>query len=823
MAGAFVHERPQGLVAGNGLGRGVAVVPSPCKYFPTSGSGMRGVSPVGVSSGGLPGPRFSSMEENLQRQGKGVSPVYSRLQIYCPEKDGGLHRGAKRGPFAGAVLQPNSRRPRGQSPTELPSKYELAAVAALCKTPAVPSPSRSRGPPQPCPFPAACSFVPGNQHPCGKPLATAGMPQKICSSPVPFVRRPERGVKWGGQEPMLRKSRSPYGAQWTPLAIEQAPKETPVLPEGAPWMQQKRFAAQSFVESGPLGGKFLLGGSPRGLCSDSCMCAGCPCSPEGLHQAPQAFKGAEGCTMYGKPCIRNQDAAPWTSGWSSAANGRPFATVRPVQQQSLTAYTPPCNVGEGGLNGTEPSPQVEAVSSLSPLPKGLRLEAPAAAAWGLEQPGALPATRGKEESGPVIKGDTPADVVTVYGTDRFWELLECLMKLQQGPSSLLSSSVTFDSTLLAGGGLLYSLIEEGSFGRVFVGSHNESKVAIKVPVEAMLKSDAVGVLERILNEWKILLMCRHPNIVQLVGGIVHGPFDVWLVTRLADGSDLHSRKYSRDPSIQRRITPAQGLFMCRQLAAGVAYLHTPIPGVKPVVVHRDIKPENVLVADDWRIQLCDFGDAEASEDGQVSRISGATWFYAPAELLRSCPVECMGVEEGPGGGSRALPSFNEKWDIWSMGCVFHEMFGFFNPMHVHISSRDSPGVIYKKLKKKALANALVPAIADEIQGIARHIILSCLHPDPAARPSAAEVLQMWSARDEDILKDMHINPNNNSSNNSASNSLGNGYCSAADQMRFPAVSVPQQHLSSNTAQPYTMSGSRCKANGSSTEWGPRHG
>ncbi|CDI75613.1 protein kinase, putative [Eimeria praecox] len=387
--------------------------------------------------------------------------------------------------------------------------------------------------------------------------------------------------------------------------------------------------------------------------------------------------------------------------------------------------------------------------------------------------------------------DQRAEVVTVYGTDRFWDLMETLAELKAGPTSLLSSSVTFDSVLLPGGELQYSVIEEGSFGKVFVGSHQGTKVAIKVPVDCMLSTDPAGVMERTLNEWRILSVCQHPNVVRLIGGIVHGPFDVWLVTQLVNGSDLHSRKYSRDPLVRRFISPENGLHMCRQLAAVVAYLHTPVPGIKPIVVHRDIKPENVLIADDWTIRLCDFGDAEASADGRVSRVSGATWFYAPAELLRCSPVEFMASNPG-----RQLPPLNEKWDIWSMGCVFQEMFGFFNPMHVHISSRDSPSVIYEKLKSKAIAGALVPHIAEEIQGVARNIILRCLDPDPSARPSAMEVLKMWSAPDEYILKDIRTRRNHPHANVVETSSLN-----ITKWQRFPGIIPEPLHLLPNVGSP----------------------
>nr|PIM03283.1 protein kinase [Toxoplasma gondii COUG] len=368
-----------------------------------------------------------------------------------------------------------------------------------------------------------------------------------------------------------------------------------------------------------------------------------------------------------------------------------------------------------------------------------------------------------ERSGAALEGADPEEC-------RVRALLQDLHRLQFHPNALKPRDVVFGSSFVSGRGgeLQYQVIEEGSFGKVFAGSlarRPEQKVAIKVPVEAMLKTDPAGVVERFTNEWKILAACDHPGIVGLVGGVVHGPFDVWLVTNLVEnGHDLHSRKYSRDPEIWREISPQAALSMCRQLASIVAYLHTPKPEAgKPVIVHRDIKPENVIVNDEWQIQICDFGDAEASADGRVSRVSGATWFYAPPELLQSSPVEraagtFVGNPDADRGAGHVFeePVFSEKWDIWSMGCVFHEMFGFQNPFHTYVSPTDPPESIYQKLKERAQQNALVPVIDSRIQGLAREIIAKCLNPDPEERPSADEVSRMWATADDLILQDVQL-------------------------------------------------------------------
>lgn len=695
------------------------------------------------------------MEKQL---GQSTTASYGQLHIFCPDQAGAQRRvGNSLG--SGRNLPISKRHARRQSPVRSPTKFELAAVAALCKPRSSASPSRCRVP-QACHFPSALAFVPGRQLPCTNPPAVGAGLATLCNTPISTIRRPERGNNRAPQQQGLTGHKaSPVRAHVLPVSASPTSQSQweashPPRRDGG-WPNVERFE-QTTMEGG-LSAWRTSNGQPPSPASFRWQCQP-PDGASSLEGIPKSMEGAAGRA----------------AAWNVTSHSLPYIAIA-EQPLGSNAFFP-----GNGTASLEASAEADALlwQRLGRRPAGCLPLA--------RQAGATPHGRTEEAH------ELTAGIVTVHGTERFWQLMETLVELQRGPTSLLSSSVTFDSMLLPGGELQYALIEQGSFGKVFVGSHQGNKVAIKVPVESMLRSDAAGVMERTLNEWQILSMCQHPNVVRLVGGIVHGPFDVWLVTELANGSDLHSRKYSRDPLVQRAITPENGLYMCRQLAAVVAYLHCPIPGRKPIVVHRDIKPENVLVADDWSIQLCDFGDAEASADGRVSRISGATWFYAPAELLRCSPVECMTSDSG-----RQLPPLNEKWDVWSMGCVFQEMFGLLNPMHVHISSRDSPHIIYQKLKSKAIAGTLVPVIADEIQGIARSIISKCLDLDPESRPSAADVLQMWNANDEEILKDIYLGKNGSQRNFL----VEAGSCSSSHLPRWSDAVPGHQQLTSNTVLP----------------------
>ncbi|UKK01353.2 hypothetical protein MACK_002166 [Theileria orientalis] len=208
-----------------------------------------------------------------------------------------------------------------------------------------------------------------------------------------------------------------------------------------------------------------------------------------------------------------------------------------------------------------------------------------------------------------------------------------------------------------------------------------------------------------------------------------------------------SKHLSRTPHL---IPPSAALKMCHQLADALVYLHTP-NSTKGIVVHRDIKPENIIVDSEWNIKLCDFGDAFETSSGLINSVSGATWLYAPPELLLhpSIRSDFLGSKKSDSGHpsysnapfSKSEESYplTEKWDIWSFGCVVQEMFGYSGPFHHVVSMNDPPNVVCEKMVNAA-SRGLVPNIPNQLAKTKMGaLILQCLDPIPDNRPSALDI------------------------------------------------------------------------------------
>ncbi len=171
-----------------------------------------------------------------------------------------------------------------------------------------------------------------------------------------------------------------------------------------------------------------------------------------------------------------------------------------------------------------------------------------------------------------------------------------------GPQCLRKNEHVEDQErLIAARYRLLHLLGQGSMGTVWA-AHDEvlrRQVAVKgiLRPPGMPDIAADELRERTMREARAVAALSHPNLVTLYDVVQHDG-DPYVVMEL-----VPSRSLGEILQEQGCLTEKQGAAVIDAIAAALASAH------RAGITHRDVKPGNVLIADDGRVKLTDFGIA----------------------------------------------------------------------------------------------------------------------------------------------------------------------------------------------------------------------
>jgi len=167
-------------------------------------------------------------------------------------------------------------------------------------------------------------------------------------------------------------------------------------------------------------------------------------------------------------------------------------------------------------------------------------------------------------------------------------------------------------------------------------------VALKVLPGEFLHDETFA--ERFRREAKVVARLEHPNIIPIHAFGIEGGIP-WMAMRLISGGALSSLLRSGRLTHERIITILRGAADALDYAHGKG------------VVHRDVKPQNILLDEEERVYLADFGIAKMVEGSgaltQTGMITGTPQYMAP-EQATGQPVD-------------------QRVDIYALGVVAYEM------------------------------------------------------------------------------------------------------------------------------------------------------
>uniref|UniRef100_A0A9I9D4M7 non-specific serine/threonine protein kinase n=1 Tax=Cucumis melo TaxID=3656 RepID=A0A9I9D4M7_CUCME len=262
------------------------------------------------------------------------------------------------------------------------------------------------------------------------------------------------------------------------------------------------------------------------------------------------------------------------------------------------------------------------------------------------------------------------------------------------------------------------MLGEGGFGRVYYGKIENAEVAVK-----MLSPRSVQGYQQFQAEVELLMRVHHRNLTGLVG-YCNTPAYKGLIYEYMGRGNLGSLMSDGKSALLNWV---DRLHIAVDAAQGLQYLHS---GIKPAIVHRDVKSSNILLDDNFRAKVSDFGlsrifPVDDSATHVTTNVVGTPGYLDP-EYYTSYRL-------------------NEKSDVYGFGIVLLEIITGRpvltktqdNVTHIYqwvdsmVSQGDISSIIDPKLKEDFEVNTIWKAV---------EIAMSCASPVPTNRPTMSQVV-----------------------------------------------------------------------------------
>lgn len=234
-------------------------------------------------------------------------------------------------------------------------------------------------------------------------------------------------------------------------------------------------------------------------------------------------------------------------------------------------------------------------------------------------------------------------------------------------------------------------------------------IDVAVKKIANMDDDEIQMLTE--REVNMLRSIRHPNIVQFMGVCQHSS-GFYIITEYVPRGCV--RKWLKDERIEIRWKLR--VKMSLDVARAMNYMHS------KNIIHRDLKSKNLLVDENVRVKVCDFGLARNPDATRPMSMCGTDAWIAPEVML--------GLD------------YNEKADVFSYGMVLAEIITRKKP-NEHTLKRELPNYAVNFDELRSLTPKDCPKSFLKLT-------MDCLAVEPERRPDFAAVVERLKVLDEEL-------------------------------------------------------------------------
>ena len=202
----------------------------------------------------------------------------------------------------------------------------------------------------------------------------------------------------------------------------------------------------------------------------------------------------------------------------------------------------------------------------------------------------------------------------------------------------------------------YTIIERigvGSYGRIYkVKKENRLFVLKEIPIHKNVDNEKV---ESVKNEAEILSSLSNKYVVKYYESFTMSQ-NIYIVMEYCEKGDLCTYMTERLKNKKQNCYFTEDFIwkLFIQISIGLYYIHS------KKIIHRDIKTLNIFLTKDFSGKIGDLGVAKVL-DGTTNAITFiGTPYYVSPEMCQNKP-------------------YNEKSDIWALGCILYELITFRHP------------------------------------------------------------------------------------------------------------------------------------------------
>lgn len=282
------------------------------------------------------------------------------------------------------------------------------------------------------------------------------------------------------------------------------------------------------------------------------------------------------------------------------------------------------------------------------------------------------------------------------------------------------------------------ILGKGGAGTVYKGMLSDGSIV------AVKKSNAVDKdqIEQFINEILILSQINHRHIVKVLGCCLETQVPLLVYEYISNGtlsSHIHGNlSHSSNPTFSKSelddqipLHPAiilswdHRVRIAAEIAGALSYMHS---CASTPILHRDIKSSNILLDDNFRAVVSDFGLSRmlSVDKTHLTTKVGGTFGYIDPEYFRSGQL-------------------TEKCDVYAFGVILAELLT--SQRVVTSNQPEDPGLVIRftlALKENRIIEIVDPEIVKEVED--EHVILAvaklakrCLNFNARRRPSMKEM------------------------------------------------------------------------------------